>query len=71
MTYIVYERTDGSIAISTLIGEPDISEVVKKFREAHPGEFPQFTVHETLELPESREHRDKWRIKNGKISVTV
>lgn len=69
MTYIVFERADKSVAISTLVGEPDIEEVVRKFQNAHPDEFPKYSVHETLKVPDSRLYRHAWIRKGNKIVV--
>lgn len=69
MTFIVYERTDGQVAIATVVEGADIEGVVRNFRNAHPGEFPKFTVHETLEMPGNREHRDAWKRQGNKIVV--
>jgi len=67
---IVYEHVNGTIAIATVVDGADISEVVRKFREAHPGSYPKFTVHEHLEMPGTRENRDSWRLKGDKVIST-
>ncbi len=68
--FIVYEGIDGSVAISTLanhIEDKDIPEIVKKFRECHPGFYKKFSVHETLDVPKSRENRGTWKKGKGNI----
>lgn len=68
--YIIYEGKDGSVAISTLVNDNvDIVDVVEKFRAAHPGIYTKFNVHKTIDVPDSRQFRDAWKIAGGKIVV--
>lgn len=69
---IYIKGKDGSVAIMSLASpETNIDEALKKFHEAHPGDYGDHLAESDLKgtEPESREFRDAWRIKNNSLYV--
>ena len=67
MTKVILKNKEGQIAIMSVV-EGDVEEAVKNFQESHP-EYVDYYVQDEIELPESRQFRDAWTLKNNKIVV--
>ena len=63
---IILKHIDGSIAIMELAPGADKEDAIRKFKLAHPGLYNEH-YEGNFKLPQSREHRDKWKFFNGKI----
>jgi hypothetical protein len=67
---IVYERADGHVAIATLTEGANVEDVVRKFRDCHP-EYTKYTVHNSIDVPKSRQFRDAWVKKDGQVVIDI
>lgn len=66
---ILHKHKDGSIAIMVLAPGADKEEAIRKFKEAHPGEYVDHFEHDG-EMPTDRKFRDAWTV-NAKREVVV
>jgi len=66
---IIFKGHDGSIAIMELAPGADKEDALRKFHEAHPGQYGDH-IEGNIKLPESREFRDAWTIsEKGSIII--
>lgn len=63
---IILKSKSGEIAIMQLVSG-DIEDAVKKFQASHP-EYIEYYISAT-KLPESRQFRDAWTLKNNKVVI--
>lgn len=59
---IVFKGIDNSVAIMTLAANANKEEAIRKFRECHPGFYPEYF--EDIKLPSDRSQRDSWKFNN-------
>lgn len=65
---IIFKKKNGDIAIMTVVEGADRKEAIQKFLDAHPKEYVDYYDYKG-ELPEDREFRDAWMLKDNKIIV--
>lgn len=57
---IIMKCTDGSIQVMTLVGDPDLSEVLRKWGDVHPGKYLSHREVPDTAIPTDREFREAW-----------
>lgn len=63
---IIFTRADGGITIKCPVGSLSIQELIEK---EVPKDATNVSVVDESEIPPSREHRNEWEIKSGKIEI--
>lgn len=66
---IVIVKTNGSVAIMSLVGDAGATECVNKWREIHGGEYVSHKVVSDDAIPTDRELRDSWVLVGDAVVV--